>query len=117
MAELKDEVVGHIAFSPARINGQEGPWYQLAPLSVRPDLHRHGIGAALILAGIERLKTLGAHACMVLGHRDYYPRFGFVSVAEVSDRYPDSNPHFMRLALAGPPPHGLVTYHAAFYGS
>lgn len=114
VAELDGIVVGHIAFSPARINGQYGPWYQLAPVSVRPDIHGQGIGSALIMAGIERLEALGAETCMVLGHPDYYPRFGFESVAELSDHYPHRNPNFMRLVLKGEAPTGKVTYHPAF---
>lgn len=114
VAELNGEVVGHIAFSPARINGREGPWYQLAPVSVRPDLHKQGVGSKLIRAGLDRLKTMGAEVCLVLGHPEYYPRFGFESVPELSDRYPAPNPNFMRLAFKGEPPTGKVTYHPAF---
>lgn len=114
VAELEGRLVGHIAFSPVRINGRDGPWYQLAPVSVTPALHRQGIGSALILAGIDRIRQLGAEVCLVLGHADYYPRFGFESVAELSDRYPDRNPNFMRRALSGKTPTGRVTYHPAF---
>lgn len=114
VAEMAGEVVGHIAFSPAFINDQPGPWYQLAPVSVRPDLHGQGVGSALIVAGLARLRELGARVCLVLGHADYYPRFGFEAVAALSDIYPKRNPHFMRLVLQGEPPTGLVTYHPAF---
>lgn len=114
VAEEGGEVVGHIAFSPAWIGGEAGPWYQLAPVSVRPDLHRRGIGSALVRAGLDRLRALGAQACLVLGHAEYYPRFGFVSTARVSDRYPEQNPNFMCLTLSGETPEGRVTYHPAF---
>jgi len=114
VAERAGATVGHIAFSPAQVDGRPGPWYQLAPLSVRPDLHRQGIGSALVHAGIARLEGLGAEACFVLGHPGYYPRFGFVSVAELSDVYPEPNPAFMRRVLRGVPPTGKVTYHPAF---
>jgi len=50
----------------------------------------------------------------VLGDPGYYHRFGFASVADLSDHYPHRNPHFMRLALEGEPPTGLVSYHPAF---
>ncbi|MCR2833605.1 GNAT family N-acetyltransferase [Parerythrobacter lacustris] len=114
VAEEGGEVVGHIAFSPAWIGGEAGPWYQLAPVSVRPDLHRRGIGSALVRAGLDRLRALGAEACLVLGHAEYYPRFGFVSTPLVSDRYPEQNPNFMCLTLSGETPAGKVTYHPAF---
>ncbi len=116
VAESEGRLVGHIAFSPARIDGRDGPWYQLAPVSVTPELHGQGIGSALIVAGIDRIRQLGGEVCLVLGHADYYPRFGFESVAELSDRYPDRNPNFMRRVLSGEAPTGRVTYHPAFGG-
>lgn len=114
VAEIDGQVVGHIGFSPVTVNRQDGPWYQLSPVSVRPDLHKQGIGSALIIEGIERLKQMGAETCLVLGHAEYYPRFGFESVPELSDRYPEQNPFFMRLVLKGEAPVGKVSYHPAF---
>ncbi len=114
VAESDGKTVGHISFSPVRVNGRDGPWYQLAPVSVVPEFQGRGIGSALIVAGIERLKALGAETCMVLGHEDYYPRFGFENVGELSDNYPHRNPNFMRLVLKGEAPTGKVTYHPAF---
>ncbi len=114
VAHEDGEVIGHIAFSPAQVNGQAGPWYQLAPVSVRPDFHRRGVGGALIRAGLERLESLGAAACFVLGDPDYYTRFGFVSDPLLSDTAPEPNAFFMRLLITGTAPIGKVTYHPAF---
>jgi putative acetyltransferase len=76
VAEEEGQIVGHILFSRMtcepmkRIAG-------LAPVAVRPDAQRRGWGQALCRAGIEELRRMGAEAVVVLGHVDYYPRFGF----------------------------------------
>lgn len=113
VAEENGELLGHVAFSPVAINGRQTDWYGLGPVSVRPDCQKQGIGTALIVQGIARLRDLDAHGCVVLGSPAYYGRFGFV---------PDANLHlagvppeyFMRLVIAGEPASGTVTYHAAF---
>jgi len=79
VAEAHGEILNHMAFSSPQVNGRAGPRYQLAPVPVRPDLHRQGIGSALIRAGIGRLESLGAAACFVLGDPAYYTRFDFAS--------------------------------------
>ncbi|MDE2183731.1 MAG: N-acetyltransferase [Alphaproteobacteria bacterium] len=107
------ELLGHIAFSPVRIDGRDGGWYGLGPLSVRPDRHKQGIGAALVAEGIARLRALGAQGCVVLGDPGYYGRFGFVQDAGL--RLAGVPPqHFLRLMIAGEPARGMVAYHAAF---
>jgi putative acetyltransferase len=71
-------VVGHILFSPVKIEGDrivEG--IGLAPMAVLPKFQRQGIGTRLVQAGIEMLKSKGRPFVIVLGHPDYYPRFGF----------------------------------------
>jgi putative acetyltransferase len=73
-----DIVVGHILFNPVKIEGNkivEG--MGLAPMAVLPKLKRQGIGARMVQAGIEMLKSNGCPFVIVLGHPDYYPRFGF----------------------------------------
>ena len=54
------EIVGHVAFSPVRIEGDECGWYGLGPLAVLPDWQRRGIGAALVEAGLEMLRRIDA---------------------------------------------------------
>ena len=76
VAEAGGEVVGHVLFSrmkvtPARFIAA------LGPVAVRPDAQRGGQGQALCRAGIDAVRALGAEAVVVLGHPDYYPRFGF----------------------------------------
>lgn len=74
-----DEVVGHIAFSPATLLSHEDLSIAgLAPMAVVPARQRRGIGALLVRAGLDELRRHGFDAVVVLGHADYYPKFGFV---------------------------------------
>ena len=79
VATIEDQVVGHILFTPVVV---EPPTDRriagLAPMAVRPEYQRSGIGGQLIRAGLEECRRRGYSAVVVLGHPDYYPRFGFV---------------------------------------
>jgi predicted N-acetyltransferase YhbS len=108
-----DEILGHVAFSPVAIAGARGHWYGLGPVSVRPDRQNRGIGQALIRSGLERLRSLRAAGCVVLGDPLYYRRFGFESDPALTYGGGPS-PCFQRLVLAGPPAAGDVAYHSAF---
>lgn len=77
VAETNNQVVGHAAFSPVLIDGQDHNWYGLGPVAVWPQYQRQGIGSALINEGIERLQALQAKGCVVLGDPNYYQKFGF----------------------------------------
>jgi putative acetyltransferase len=72
-------VVGHILFSPLVIETKDGafPALALAVLAVRPEFQRQGIGSALVRDGLERCRSLGHRIVVVIGHPEYYPRFGF----------------------------------------
>jgi len=72
-------VVGHILFSPMVIETKEGavPALTLAPLAVRPEFQNQGIGSELVRDGLERCRRLGHEIVVVVGHPEYYPRFGF----------------------------------------
>ena len=80
VAVQKDEVVGHIAFSPVVIESDCSSFeaIALAPMAVLPTHQRKGIGSQLVRAGLEECQYLGHEVVVVLGHPDYYPRFGFV---------------------------------------
>lgn len=75
----KAGVVGHVLFSPVAIDGPDGrAWIDgLAPLGVRPEFQREGVGAALVRHGLDTLTRAGRRAVVVLGHPSYYPKFGF----------------------------------------
>jgi putative acetyltransferase len=72
-----DMVVGHILFTPARVDGCTVAGMGLAPMAVHPSHQRRGIGSELVRHGLEHLRQAGCPFVMVLGHPEYYPRFGF----------------------------------------
>jgi putative acetyltransferase len=77
---LDNQIVGHILFSPVVIETSIGdrPVLALAPLAVRPDFQNQGIGSELVRQGLEACHRLGHRIVVVLGHSNFYPRFGFV---------------------------------------
>jgi putative acetyltransferase len=102
LVEASDIAVrGHILYSPLAIErgGEMLAAAALAPVAVLPALQRAGIGGALIRAGNSRCAALGLGAIIVLGHADYYPRFGFSAALAESLEAPFSGPHFMALEL------------------
>ncbi len=114
VAVHREQVVGHVAFSPIEVAGTVEAWFGLGPVSVSPDFQRMGVGLGLIREGLSRLRAQGAGGCVVLGEPDYYGRFGFDS--DPALRFLDEpSPYFQRLVFSGAPPEGLVRYHPAFY--
>ena len=79
---LRDgEAVGHILFTRCRIAGaevQQPLFYILAPLAVVPSCQKQGVGGLLIAEGLQLLRERGAKLVFVLGHKEYYPRHGFI---------------------------------------
>jgi putative acetyltransferase len=75
VATLNDLVVGHIMYSPAEVGQLTGA--ALGPMAVLPEHQRQGVGGKLIEAGTRQLKDAGCPFIVVVGHADYYPRFGF----------------------------------------
>lgn len=113
VAEVDSRVVGHIAFSPVTISDGTPDWYGLGPVSVLPDYQRQGIGKALMKEGLSRLRSLGARGCCLLGHPDYYRKFGFRNAPELAlEGVPQE--FFFALPFDGPVPQGTVTFHEAF---
>jgi putative acetyltransferase len=80
IAQLDDKIVGHIAFSPVKIEspGRITNAIGLGPMSVLPEYQKRGIGARLVTEALDILQQLGHRVVIVLGHPSYYPRFGFV---------------------------------------
>ncbi len=78
VAEQNNEIIGNIIFSPVNIEGIKGiSAYILAPLAVKIDNQRKGIGTKLINQGIETLKNRGVDIVLVYGDPNYYTRTGF----------------------------------------
>lgn len=113
VAEMDGRVVGHIAFSPVTMSDGTRNWYGLGPVSVLPLYQRMGIGKALILEGLSRLKELGAKGCCLVGHPQYYRKFGFENVAGLAlAGVPEEV--FFALSFDGDTPQGNVTFHEGF---
>ncbi|HGG57283.1 MAG TPA: N-acetyltransferase [Nannocystis exedens] len=116
-----ETIIGHIAFSRVEISGPAGEATAvgLAPMAVSPEHQRQGVGARLIAEGLARLRAAGHRAVIVLGHPEYYPRFGFVraSVFGLRWEHPAPDEAFMAIelvagALAGI--RGVVRYRREF---
>ena len=113
VAEVDGRVVGHIAFSPVTISDGTQHWYGLGPVSVLPEFQRQGIGKALIREGLMRLKDQGAKGCCLVGHHEYYTKFGFENVAGLGlEGVPPEV--FFALSFDGRFPQGKVTFHEGF---
>lgn len=113
VAEAEGRVVGHIAFSPVTISDGSADWYGLGPVSVLPELHRQGIGKALVNHGLARIKALGARGCCLVGHPEYYRKFGFRNMPElVHDGVPPEV--FLCLPFDNSTAQGTVSFHEGF---
>lgn len=114
VAETEGAVFGHIAFSPALIDGRDLGWYTLGPVAVSPAHQRQGIGSQLVRAGLAALRQQGARGCLLVGEPHFYERFGFrhsdlLTVPEIPPEF------FLCLAFDGEETAGTVEHHPAFY--
>jgi putative acetyltransferase len=97
--DLEGEIVGHILFSRLWADRVD-LFTALAPMAVVPRHQKTGVGGRLIRGGLDSCREFSAHGVLVLGHPDYYPRFGFSHEAAAHVRSPYSaSPAFMALAL------------------
>ncbi len=113
VAEMDRRVIGHIAFSPVTISGGTPNWYGLGPVSVLPEHQRKGIGKALIEDGLSRLQDMNAQGCCLVGHPDYYTKFGFRNMSGlVHEGVPQEV--FFVLSFDGHTPQGAVAFHEGF---
>jgi putative acetyltransferase len=72
---------------------------QLSPLAVLPAWQRKGVGGALIRESLSRCTEIGIDAVFLLGHPEYYPRFGFRPGRELGVHYQDDRDAFMGIEL------------------
>jgi putative acetyltransferase len=113
VAEVDGRVIGHIAFSPLTISDGTRNWYGLGPVSVLPESQRQGMGKALIREGLSRLKDMNAQGCCLVGHPDYYKKFGFKNMHGLElEGVPQEV--FFALSFDGHTPQGTVTFHDGF---
>lgn len=109
VAGIDDRIVGHIAFSPVTVSnestaaaaGRPFAAIGLAPMAVLPEYQNRGVGTRLVNDGLDRLRAMNVPAVFVLGHKEYYPRFGFVPALRFGIRsiYPDTDDVFFALEL------------------
>lgn len=119
LAERDGEFLGHVMFSRMCVDADGKPLRAagLAPLAIRQDQQRNGIGAALIRAGLTQLRDAGIQISFVLGHAGYYPRFGYRPDFALPYISPFSGPHFMAVHLDSGlalPQRGRADYAPAF---
>lgn len=102
LAFYNEEAVGHILFTKAYFDMQQKQplMHILAPLAVKPEYQRQGIGGMLIKTGLQLLQEMGSNMVFVLGHKEYYPKYGFIP----------------RAAQAGyPAPYPILEKHADYW--
>ncbi|AFY34960.1 GNAT family N-acetyltransferase [Calothrix sp. PCC 7507] len=119
VAEIAGAVVGHILFSYIDLVGEETlQVLALAPLAIHPQFQRQGIGSALIAAGLEKADIRGEAIVIVLGHPQFYTRFGFEPSVryEIESPFPVPDDVFMVKPLQSYQPKykGKVIYPPAF---
>ncbi|WP_134321884.1 GNAT family N-acetyltransferase [Cumulibacter soli] len=111
-----DDVVGYALLTRCTVGGE--PALALAPCAVAPTLQRTGAGSAAIRSGLSAAADLGENLVVVLGHAEYYPRFGFTPASGFGVSAPFDVPDDAFLALALDPdratPRGPIVYADAF---
>ncbi|HYH86672.1 MAG TPA: N-acetyltransferase [Pyrinomonadaceae bacterium] len=121
VADDDGRVVGHIFFSPVTVESSAGDWAAmgLAPMAVLPEFQGRGVGSGLVREGLAECLRAGHEVVVVLGHADYYPRFGFTPARSlgIECEFPVPEENFMVAelkdgALAGRK--GKVRYRPEF---
>ena len=121
VADEYGEIVGHILFSELEVTDSEHKRTiraaALAPMCVAPTHQRMGIGGELIRQGLEKCRKNGVDLVVVVGHADYYPRFGFSAEKAECLESPFSGPFSMVFELKSgilDDFSGIVVYPPAF---
>ncbi len=124
LVAIEDEqVVGHILFSPVTVQSDRASWSAmgLGPMAVLPQHQGKGIGSQLVEVGLEECRKTGHEVVVVLGHPEFYPRFGFEPSKPLGIRWKKEVPEEVFMvtelregALAGR--RGVVKYLPEFDG-
>lgn len=119
--EQNNDLLGHILFTPVTLGGEHASAHLmgLAPMAVLPGHQNSGIGSALVKAGIQKCTADSCDAIVVLGHPEFYPRFGFRSSVEfgIKSEYEVPDEVFMILELEQNSldgANGIIKYNAIF---
>jgi predicted N-acetyltransferase YhbS len=110
-------VVGYVAMSEVTVDHQRVRALGLAPVAVAPDRQGSGIGSTLIPTSLAIAERAGWQFVVLLGHAEYYPRFGFVPARDhgLTGDYGNGDGWMVRALAATPLPTGHVRYCSAFH--
>ncbi|MFH8579548.1 GNAT family N-acetyltransferase [Streptomyces zaomyceticus] len=117
VAEATDgSVAAHALITRCRVGG--APAAALAPVAVAPEYQRTGAGQAVVRAVLDAARLRGESLVLVLGHPEYYPKFGFARASEYAIKpgfeVPDEAMMALVLDDCVPVPAGTIAYPAAF---
>jgi putative acetyltransferase len=108
--------VGYALLTRCQVGGEHA--LALAPCAVLPSVQRRGAGSAAVRAVLDAARAMGENLVVVLGHAEYYPRFGFAPASGFGVRGPFEVPDEVMMAMAldhtRPVPAGMIKYPAAF---
>ncbi|GHU47115.1 N-acetyltransferase [Spirochaetia bacterium] len=101
---IDSEIVANIMYTKSKIvrpDGSETVTVTFGPVSVRPERQRSGFGGTIIRHSLDVARKLGYGAVIIVGHADYYPRFGFKPASAYNLTMPDGSVFdaFMALEL------------------
>lgn len=101
VAESEGKIIGHIMLTKVEIvsGGKSVPSLALAPVSVHPKCQKQGVGSALIREAHKRAAALGHRSVVLLGHKDYYPKFGYKKAVDFGIEFPFDVPHEFCMAV------------------
>ena len=101
VAVLDNKIVGHILLTKNIINlgDEEIESLSLAPVSVLPEYQKKGVGSVMIKTSLNKARELGFNSVIVMGHSEYYPRFGFEPSKKFNINCPDGIPQNVFMAL------------------
>lgn len=116
VVEIENAVVGHVAFSPVSISDGSKGWFGLGPVSVFPDFQKQGIGTSLIEKGLSMLKDLNGKGCALVGDPNYYKRFGFKNIPQLTHEDVPQEA-FLVLPFGKSIPVGSVKFHDGFWAT
>lgn len=110
VATVSDQPVAHALLTRCHVG--DTPVLSLGPVSVLPSYQRQGAGSAVVRAALDTARDRGEQSVVVLGHAEYYPRFGFRQATEFGIHHPEfDGPNLMALSLTGDPlPAGDLRY-------
>ena len=120
VAEAEGNIIGHILFTRLLVGPAYHPVLALAPMAVAPAQQQEGVGSMLVMQGLQVASQHGFAAVVVLGHPNYYPRFGFEPASQygITCPFPVPDEAFMAMPLNDHSMEGIsgeVRYAPPFY--